>query len=85
MNTQTHSATDLTQTGRKAALFSYEDSNGETAYFTHAELVSLRNRYIKAHPKQKHDVFEDETLFDSSGDSDMRQQLADWDMENQEL
>lgn len=63
---------------RKNALFSYENSQGEPAFFTHAELVALRKAYTKQFPDMKDDVFEDDSLFDANGDSDLRQQMADW-------
>lgn len=73
---QTQSTT--TVNARKNTLFGYENSQGELAFFTHAELVALRKAYVKQFPDMKDEVFEDDSLFDASCDSDLRQQMADW-------
>lgn len=67
-----------TTNSRKTALFAYENAHGETAFFTHAELVALRTAYVKRFPDQREDVYDDETLFDPKANSDLRQEMANW-------
>lgn len=70
--------TQTTSTTRKNSLFPYMDANDEPAYFSHAELIALRAAYVKAFPDMKDDVWEDESLFNPRCDSDLRQQMAEW-------
>lgn len=75
MNTQ---HTEQQQKPRTSALFVYKDSNDEDAFISHAELLTLRTRYIKAHPRSREDVYDDESLFDAKVESELRQQMIDW-------
>ena len=78
MNTQQNTTASNSVNCRKSALFAYEDANGETAFYTHAELLALRNAYVKAFPDQKDDVYEDDSIFDPNQESSLRQEMADW-------
>lgn len=75
MNTATQTTT---VSSRKSAMFSYEDNNGDIAYMTHAELLALRNKYVKAFPDQRHEIFEDESIFNPKVESAARQEMVDW-------